>query len=54
MANRRTRDVHWRLDPDVVEQLEQMADDKGWSVAYLVNDILKQELPPSKESNGVH
>jgi hypothetical protein len=46
MANPRTRDVHWRLDPEVVKALEEVASQNGTSVSYAANYLLANSVRP--------
>lgn len=48
----RTRDVHWRLDPKVVQALQERAFQANVSVALLVNSVLDRVLEDwGKENN---
>jgi hypothetical protein len=46
MANTRTRDVHWRLDPKVVQRLQELAYDNGVSVSFAANYYLDNATWP--------
>jgi hypothetical protein len=49
MATTRTRDVHWRLDPQVVRRLEEIAYANGVSVSHAANYLLGHVTRPGAD-----